>query len=218
MFLMSHYAHFLSKKPWYGTYKESTPSNAVTADDNNTNVAEQEGKGYDIRYNDRNHNEEEREGNREEQKDGDISQGVSAAHGELPSGEETHDLPHRPQRLSEVDGIDDRYGRAGDEPGGTSQHVSPTRRDSKQRDLSATSNGDRVNNNYGNNGNAVETGDCDFGHDIRSRVKEARSSTRSGEKGTRRCRSDAGCFPFDLQREDRRTGDPKQRAGRAGLL
>lgn len=194
MSLTSHHARLLSQNPWYDTCKESAPSNAVTAEDNNTNVAEQEGKGFDTRYSDRSHNEAESEGNREAQKDDENSKGISAAHGELRSGEETHDSPHRPQRFSEVHGSEDGYGRAGDEPAGTSQHGSSPRRNSKQRDKSDTSNSDSVNNNYGDNDIAQETRDCDFGHDIRSRVKETRSSTRSGEKGEPHSQNDSRRF------------------------
>ncbi|CAM9394359.1 unnamed protein product, partial [Ectocarpus sp. 12 AP-2014] len=118
-----HDIHVLS---W--PHEESAPSHAVTAEDNNTNVAEQEGKGFDTRYSDRSHNKAESEGNREVQKDDENSKGISAAHGELPPGEDTHDSPHQSQRSSEVDGSEDGYGRAGDEPAGISQHGS-TRRD-----------------------------------------------------------------------------------------
>ncbi|CAN0034680.1 unnamed protein product [Ectocarpus sp. 6 AP-2014] len=103
-------------------HEESAPSKAVIAEDNNTNVAEQEGKDLDTRYSDRSHNEAESEGNREAQKDDENSKGISAAHGELPPGEETHDSPRQPQQFSEVDGSEDGYSRAGDEPTGTSQH------------------------------------------------------------------------------------------------
>ncbi|CAB1096681.1 unnamed protein product [Ectocarpus sp. CCAP 1310/34] len=161
-------------------HEESVPTNAVTAEDNYTNVTEQEGKALDTGYSNRSHNEAESEGNREAQKNDDNSKGISAAHGELPPREETHDPPHRPQRFSEVGGSEDGYGRTGDEPAGTSQHGSSPRRNSKQRDKSDTSNSDSVN--YGDNGIAQETRDCDFGHDICSRVKETRSSTRSGEE------------------------------------
>ncbi|CAM9188256.1 unnamed protein product, partial [Ectocarpus sp. 12 AP-2014] len=162
-------------------HEESAPSHAVTAEDSNTNVAEQEGKDFDTRYSDRSHNKAESEENREVQKDDKNSTGVSAAHGELPPGEETHDSPHQSQRSSEVDGSEDGYGRAGDEPARISQHGSLPRRNSKQRDKSDTSNSDSVINNYGDNGVAQER-DCDFGLDIRSRVKETLSSTRRGEK------------------------------------
>ncbi|CAM9353325.1 unnamed protein product [Ectocarpus sp. 4 AP-2014] len=121
--------------------EESAPSNAVTAEDNNINVAEQEGRGFDTRYSGRSHNGAESEGNREAQKDDENSRGISAAHGELRPGEETHDSPHRPQRFSEVHGSEDGYGRAGDEPAETSQHGSSPRRNSKQSDKSDTNPG-----------------------------------------------------------------------------